>query len=65
MSFHLTGQDADSLSRQMGGFDRSATGDHPTRNGSGARGETDPGDDASLPSPSPMRWQRVGLDITA
>jgi flagellar hook-length control protein FliK len=65
VSFHLAGQDADSMSRQAGGFGHSATNGQTPRNGAAAGGVTDPDDDVQLPSPSQMRWQRVGLDITA
>jgi flagellar hook-length control protein FliK len=69
VSFHLASQDADSLSRQAGGFDRSDADGQTSRNGTGpghtAPGDTDASDDASLLPPTPMRWQRVGLDITA
>jgi hypothetical protein len=65
MSFHLAGQDADSLSRQAGGFGQSATYGQTPRNGAPARDTIDPDDATSLASPTPMRWQRVGLDITA
>jgi hypothetical protein len=65
MSFHLTGQDADNMSRQMGGFDRTPSNGHAARAGSGASDGTESGDTAPPPSPNPMRWQRVGLDITA
>jgi flagellar hook-length control protein FliK len=65
MSFHLTDQDTGSLSRQMDGFDRSGTNGHATRTQPGRSDENDLGEEALLPSPSLMRWQRVGLDITA
>jgi flagellar hook-length control protein FliK len=69
ISFHLSGQDSDSLSRQAGGFDQFAGNDRSTRNaatpGATAQDETDPGDTVTLPPPNLMRWQRVGLDITA
>jgi flagellar hook-length control protein FliK len=65
MSFHLTNQDSDSQSRQMGGFDRSGTDGQPTRSGSRASNEPDAGDTAPPAFSGPMRWQRAGLDITA
>jgi flagellar hook-length control protein FliK len=65
ISFHLAGQDADSLSRQGGGFGHAATYDQTPRYGTRARNTTDSDGDTSLSSPTPMRWQRVGLDITA
>jgi flagellar hook-length control protein FliK len=71
ISFHLTGQDADSMSRQAGGFGQSASDgqsmrDGPaTRNGSATRGATDADENVKLMSPGPLQWQRAGLDITA
>jgi flagellar hook-length control protein FliK len=65
ISFHLTGQDADSQSRQAGGFGQAASDGQTTRNGSAARNATDPDDNVKLASPVPPRWRRVGLDITA
>ncbi len=65
VSFHLAGQDAGSLSRQTGGFGHSATNGQTPRNAATAGDATDSDDDVKLPSPIPMRWQRVGLDITA
>jgi flagellar hook-length control protein FliK len=65
ISFHLTGQDADSQSRQAGGFGQSASDHQTTRNGSAARDATDPDENVKLASPVPLHWQRVGLDITA
>jgi flagellar hook-length control protein FliK len=65
VSFHLAGQDTDSLSRQTGGFDHAATNGETTRNRAGARDAADPDDVAKLAAPIPTRWQRVGLDITA
>jgi flagellar hook-length control protein FliK len=65
ISVHLTGQDADRLSRQGGGSGNPGTYDQTPRYGSRARNATDPDGDTSLSSPTPMRWQRVGLDITA
>jgi hypothetical protein len=69
LTFHLGGQDADSLSRQAGGFDHSAGNDRSARNGTSpgrtAQDDTDLGSSISVPPPDLMRWQRVGLDITA
>ena len=65
VSFQFTGQDADSLSRQAGGFGHSAANGQTPRNGATAGDAAKPDDDVKLPSPSPLRWQRVGLDITA
>jgi flagellar hook-length control protein FliK len=71
ISFHLTGQDADSLSRQPGGFGqsaydgRSASDGQSTRNGAATRGPSDPDENLNLTLPVPLQWQRAGLDITA
>jgi flagellar hook-length control protein FliK len=69
--FHLTGQDADSQSRQGGGFGqsaadgRTASDGQSTRNGAATRGLNDPDDNVKLTLPVPLQWQRAGLDITA
>jgi flagellar hook-length control protein FliK len=69
--FHLTGQDADSQSRQGGGFSqsaadgRTASDGQSTRNGAATRGLNDPDDNVKLTLPVPLQWQRAGLDITA
>lgn len=74
LSFHLSGQDADSLSRHASGFDQSSGNDRSTPNGAAPNGskrgaaapdDSDPGNAASMPPPNPMRWQRIGIDITA
>jgi len=65
LSFHLTGQDPDSLSRQAGGFGQAASDGQTTRNGVPARDAAGPDEDLKLASPVPLRWQRAGLDITA
>lgn len=65
LSFHLSGQDADSLSRQAGGFDHAATNGETLRNRLAASDATDSDESIAFASPVPLRWQRVGLDITA
>jgi flagellar hook-length control protein FliK len=69
ISFHLAGQDADSPSRQAGDFDHSAADGQASRNGTVpwqiGRDGSDADGGASLLPPLPMRWQRIGLDITA
>jgi flagellar hook-length control protein FliK len=65
ISFHLTGQDADSQSSQAGGFGQFASDHQTTRNGSAARVATVPDENMKLAKPVPLHWQRVGLDITA
>ena len=65
ISFHLTGQDADSQSSQAGGFGQFASDHQTTRNGSAARNATDPDENVKLAKPVPPHWRRVGLDITA
>jgi flagellar hook-length control protein FliK len=65
LTFHLAGQNADTSSRQPGGFGQPTTNGQTTRSGTPTHDEADPEDAASLPSTGPMRWQRVGLDITA
>jgi flagellar hook-length control protein FliK len=65
ISFHLTGQDADSQSSQAGGFGQFASDHQTTRNGAATRGATDSDQNVNLTPPVPLQWQRAGLDITA
>ena len=65
LSFQLTGQDTGSMSRQTGGSDQSGGNGQSGRSEAGASNAPGSSDRASLPLPTPMRWQRVGLDITA
>jgi len=65
LSFHLAGQDADSLSRQAGGFGQAAADARTPRNGATAGDAAEPDNGVQPASPPPVRWQRVGLDITA
>ena len=65
ISFHLTGQDADSQSSQAGGFGQFASDHQTTRNGAATRGATESDETMNLTPPVPLQWQRAGLDITA
>jgi hypothetical protein len=65
LTFNLAGQDADSLSRQPGGFAQSGADGQPTPDATSPDDATDP-EPAALPASPPLAgWHRAGLDITA